>query len=394
MRIAQIAPLFESVPPKFYGGTERVVDNLARGLIAAGHDVTVFCSGDSTTQAHAKAIWPVALRLSRKKIIDPLTYQMRMLEAVARDAREFDIIHNHYDYPLLSLRRMTQTPVITTFHQRLDLPDLPAIMTQHRDAPLVSISDSQRAPLAWLNWIRTILHGIDLAALPFREQNSGKYLVYLGRFSPEKRPDWAIEIALRSGIPLKIAAKIDENLPEYYKTVIKPRIDGRQIEYVGEINEREKAELLGNALALVNPIDWPEPFGLVMVEAMACGTPVLARPVGSVPEILVDGVTGFVRSSIDELATLAPTAARLNRYRIRHYVEERFSIERMTREYLNVYAELIAGQGPRRQGGSGHGIRPVEVRHKSADARGMAHDRWNFLHSIDSTSNGNIEGLA
>ena len=363
LRVAQIAPLFESVPPKFYGGTERVIDNLTKGLIACGIDVTVFCSGDSTTSGKIEAVWPEALRLSRTTIKDPLAYQMRMLDTVMRQAGDFDIIHNHYDYPLFTLAHATTTAFVSTIHGRLDRPrqDIHAAYDCFADVPLISISAAQRKPMPHLNWAATIHHGMDMGRFKFYPK-PGQYLAFLGRFSPDKRPDWAIDIAMKSGIPLKLAAKIDEEVPEYYETKIKNRIDGKFIEYVGEITEKEKYDFLGNALALVFPIDWPEPFGLVMTEAMACGTPVLARPRGSVPEIVVEGKTGFVRESIDDLAGLAEKTATLDRMQIRRYVENHFSVERMTQEYLNVYKQLQ---------------RPANVRR-------MADDRRHLIHSVDS----------
>lgn len=373
LRVAQIAPLFESVPPKYYGGTERVIDNLTKGLLKCGVDVTVFCSGDSTTSGNIEAVWPEALRLSRTQIRDPLAYQMRMLDMVAQRADEFNIIHNHYDYPLLSLARMTTTPLISTIHGRLDVPrqDIRAVYDRFTDVPLVSISNAQRVPMPHLNWASTIHHGMDVSRSTFFP-TAGKYLAFLGRFSPEKRPDWAIDIAMKSGIPLKLAAKIDEQMPEYYETKVKNRIDGKFIEYVGEITEKEKCDFLGNALALVFPIDWPEPFGLVMTEAMACGTPVLARPRGSVPEIVIDGKTGFIRESIDDLAKLAEKTAALDRAQIRKHVENNFSVERMTQEYLNVYKQLE---------------RPTNVRR-------MADDRRHLVHPVDSLTDRHTKDIA
>lgn len=380
MKIAQIAPLFETVPPKLYGGTERVVHNLTRGLVAAGHDVTVFCAGGSNTAGDMVEVWPEALRLSKAPIHDRLAYQMRMLEIASRSAREFDIVHNHYDYPLLALARATATPLVMTTHLRLDQPlqDIRAIYGQYADVPLVSISNSQRAPLPHLNWVSTIYHGLDVPTFKFSSK-PGKYLAFLGRISRDKRPDWAIDIAIKSGIPLKIAAKIDEDHPQYFERVIKPRIDGRHIEFIGEIDDHEKCDFLGGALALVFPIDWPEPFGLVMTEAMACGTPVLARPRGSVPEIVVDGVTGYVRESVDELAALAHKCATLDRTAIRLHVEANFSIERMTREYLNVYRHIIS---------------EASAVDSSSNIRRMADHRRDILHSVDRTIDGHNKGIA
>jgi glycosyltransferase involved in cell wall biosynthesis len=367
MRIAQIAPLFESVPPRLYGGTERVVHNLARGMTESGCEVTVFCSGDSKTYGEMEHVWPTALRLSPRPILDPFAYHVRMLEAVARQAHRFDAIHNHNDYPMLPLLRMTPTPVVSTAHNRMDHPDLRAVFEYFGDAPMISISDAQRRAMPGLNWLATVLHGIDPAEFDFHPR-PGKYLAFLGRISPEKRPDWAIDMAQASGVPLKLAAKIDEKDQLYYERRIKPRIDGKLVEFVGEISEREKSEFLGNALALAFPIDWPEPFGLVMIEAMACGTPVLTRPVGSVLEVMQDGLSGFVRADVKQLARLAPAAARLDRAAVRRYCAERFSFERMTREYLNVYRHLTIER--------------------------MADHRRDLLHPVDRTPNRHTKGVA
>lgn len=385
MKIAQIAPLFESVPPKLYGGTERVVDNLTRGLVAAGAEVTVFCSGDSQTSGTMKYVWPEALRLSTKKILDPIAYQARTLEVVAKMARDFDVIHNHYDYGLLPLIYRTTTPILTTMHYRMDLPDLPAILDFYRHAPLVSISNSQRAPMPSLNWMSTIYHGLSPDRFEFYSR-PGRYLAFLGRFSPEKGAHWAIEIAKASGVPLRIAAKINPEEVDYFESNVRPHIDGHFIEYVGEISESEKSQFLGEALALINPIDWPEPFGLVMIEAMACGTPVLARPLGSAPEIITDGVTGILKIDIRDLARSVRVCEHLDRVEIRRTFEKRFSIERMTREYLHVYRKLIAGHGSEK--------RDLEILHESAHSRRMAHDRWNFVHPLDSSDHGHFKGLS
>ncbi|MEW6057065.1 MAG: glycosyltransferase family 4 protein [Bdellovibrionota bacterium] len=377
MRIAQIAPLFESVPPKLYGGTERVVDNLTRGLLAEGHEVTVFCSGDSKVPGEIHAVHPESLRLSTQKILDPVAYQFKALAAVAERAHEFDVIHNHYDYLLLALERMCSTPLVTTMHGRMDLPDLPIALEGYRDSALVSISNAQRRPLTRMNWVKTIQHALNASEFRFYEK-PGRYLAFLGRFSPEKGAHLAIEIALKSGIPLKMAAKIDEPDREYFEKILRPKIDGKFIEYVGEISEPEKSDFLGNALALAFPINWPEPFGLVMIEAMACGTPILARPVGSVPEVVTEGITGFIRESVNELAALVVTQIpRLNRRRIRSHVENRYSIERMTQEYLDVYRNL----GKSREGAI-------------SEIKRFAHHRRNFLHSVNGSADRDTKGIA
>lgn len=378
MRVAQIAPLFESVPPRLYGGTERVIHNLTNGLTALGIDVSIFCSGDSTVVGNIEAVWPEALRLSSRKIMDPFAYQFRMLDAVARRADSFDIIHNHFDYPMLLLQRLTTTPVLSTMHYRMDMPDLPAALAGHETCPLVSISNSQRKPLPQLNWVSTILHGLDIASFKVHP-DPGRYLAFLGRFSPEKGAHWAIDIAFETGIPLMMAAKIDDENLEYFEQRIKPRIDGRFIQYVGEINEAQKSEFLGKAVALLNPINWPEPFGLVMIEAMACGTPVLGRPAGAAPEIVHEGLTGFLRWNIHELAGLVEAARRLDRAAIRRYAHEHFSIERMTREYLNVYRRLIA---------------PQEKSDQPPNSGRVADNRRNILHSVDGSADGNFKSIA
>ncbi|MGK5084284.1 glycosyltransferase family 4 protein [Bdellovibrionota bacterium FG-1] len=366
MRVALISPLFESVPPRLYGGTERVVSNLCQGLVAAGHDVTLFASGDSKAAGRLVPILPEAIRLASQPILDPVPYHLKMLTEVADRSHEFDVIHNHHDYWMLPLSRMTPTLLLTTLHGRLDFPGLNAAFDGFAQAPYVSISDAQRAPLKNLNWVRTVHHGIDVEKSKF-VGTPGKYLAFLGRMSPEKRPDWAIEIAHRSGVPLKMAAKIDRAVDGvYFETQIKPKVDGRFIEFVGEISESEKSDFLGNALALVFPIDWPEPFGLVMVESLACGTPVLARPCGSVNEVLKDGVTGFVSADIGELAKRVSTLSSWDRAGCRRWVEERFSLERMTEDYVHVYRYLAEFWATRARGGDRSG-----------------HHRWNFLHPVE-----------
>ncbi|MBI3542180.1 MAG: glycosyltransferase family 4 protein [Deltaproteobacteria bacterium] len=393
MRVALIAPLLESVPPKLYGGTERVVHNLALGLSGRGADVTVFASGDSNTAGELATVWPEALRLRHGNLHNPTAYQIRMLETVARRSGEFDLIHNHYDYPLLPLARMVSCPVLTTLHNSLDAPDVGAAFEMYADLPYVSISDSQRAPMPHLGWTATIQHGIDVNAFEARPV-AGDYLAFLGRFSAEKGAHVAIEIARRAGIPLKLAAKVDEAYPEYYEREIKPKLDGRNVEYLGEITEKEKSEFLGGALALVNPIDWAEPFGLVMVEAMACGTPVLTRPVGSAPEVVREGVTGFLRSDPLALAKLVREAAALDRMAIRREVERKFSIERMTQEYLDVYRRLVRGYASWKTAGRGPGWRRPPFRHKSTHPGGVADHRRDLLHSVDGALDGDLQGIS
>lgn len=340
MRVALVSPLFESVPPRFYGGTERVVHHLCQGLTEAGIDVTLFASGDSKTAGDLVPVLPQALRLAHPPITDPFPYSFKLLAEVSRRAHEFDVIHNHHDYWMLPLTELTETPLLTTLHGRMDLPHIGAAFRSYRKARYISISDAQRCGMPDLGWVRTIHHGIDVTRFDFRPE-PGKYLAFLGRMSLDKRPDWAIDIAIKSGIPLKMAAKIEGAADrEYFEARVKPRIDGHFIEYVGEISEDEKSEFLGNALAMVFPIDWPEPFGLVMLEALACGTPVLARPCGSVSEVLVDGLTGFVNGDVDRLAERVRDIPSIDRKACRQHVEQKFSLKRMTEEYIHVYRHL------------------------------------------------------
>ncbi len=335
MRIAQVSPLFESVPPKLYGGTERVVHYLTEELVRMGHEVVLFASGDSQTSAELVSITPEALRL-RGDVVDPMAYHILQLEKVLQRAPEFDIIHFHVDYLHFPAFRRTHTPTITTLHGRLDIPDIYPLYREFRDMPVVSISFAQRKPLPFLNWQATVYHGLpkDLYR-PVYEH--GKYLAFIGRFSPEKRPDLAIEIAIRASMPLKIAAKVDESNKQYFEDKIKPLLKHPLIEFIGEIGEKEKNEFLGGAYAMVFPIDWPEPFGLVMIEAMACGTPVIARGCGSVPEVMKDGITGFVVNSIDEAVAALEKVSSLDRTLVRRVFEERFTSERMARDYLRLY---------------------------------------------------------
>src|SRR6187455_1581148 len=300
MRIAQVAPLTEAVPPKLYGGTERVVHWLTEELVALGHDVTLFASGDSRTSAKLDATWPKALRLDGA-VRDPNALHMVMLERVRRkcDDGEFDFLHFHLDYYPFSLFYRQPTPFLTTLHGRLDLPEHQPVFNAFSKVPVISISDSQRRPVPQANWVRTIQHGLPENLLTPKPVTPS-YLAVLGRIAPEKGVDRAIRIAIRCGIPLKIAAKVDRADQDYYDTVIKPMIDHPLVEYIGEIGDHEKSDFLSGAVGLLVPIDGPEPFGLVMIEAMACGTPVIAYPRGSVPEVITDGVTGFIVDSIDE----------------------------------------------------------------------------------------------
>jgi glycosyltransferase involved in cell wall biosynthesis len=349
LRIAQVAPLYESVPPKLYGGTERVVSYLTEELVRRGNQVTLFASGDSVTSAKLQAGYPKALRLAglAQLAANGMGVHLPMLSQVFDHAGDFDIIHCHIDYWTFPFSRLVATPSITTLHGRLDLDELHPIYHNYKDLPLISISDAQRKPLASMNWVATIHHGVPREHLRFNP-NRGKYLAFLGRIAPEKRPDIAIQVARKAGIPLKIAAKVDEVDREYFKTTIEPMINAApDVEYIGEINELQKSEFLGNALALLFTIDWPEPFGLVMIEALACGTPVIARPCGSVPEVVRDGVTGFIASEFDELVAAVKKIDTLSRQACREEYERRFAVEVMAEKYERVYRELIANWNQR-----------------------------------------------
>ena len=339
MRIAQVAPLYESVPPKYYGGTERVVSYLTEELVRQGHQVTLFASGDSVTSARLVAAAPRALRLD-KDCIDQLAHHVVLLENVFRHAAEFDVIHFHIDYLHFPITRRRPLVHVTTMHGRLDIPDLVPLYEEFRDMPLVSISDAQREPLPWANWIATVYHGLPEDLYHFRPE-PGKYFAFLGRISPEKRVDRAIEIAKQIGIPLKIAAKVDLVDKEYFEAEIKPLLRDSLVEYVGEINEAEKDEFLGNAYSLLFPIDWPEPFGLVMIEAMACGTPIIAYRQGSVPELMEKGQNGFIVDELEDAIAAARRVSELSRKRCREIFDERFTARRMAHDYLRVYQGLI-----------------------------------------------------
>lgn len=339
MRIAQVAPLYESVPPKYYGGTERVVSYLTEELVRQGHEVTLFASGDSVTKAHLVAPCRRSLRLDRN-CIDQLAHHLLMLELVFKNTRYFDIIHFHIDYLHFPLTRRQKTPTLTTLHGRLDIPDLIPLYKEFKDIPVVSISNAQREPLPWINWQGTVYHGLPEDLYTFRE-TPGKYLAFLGRISPEKRVDRAVEIAKQVGMELKIAAKVDKIDQTYFESVIEPLLKDPLIEYIGEIGEGEKDAFLGNAYALLFPIDWPEPFGLVMIEAMACGTPVIAYRRGSVPEVMVEGVTGFTVTTLEDAVNAVERVSRINRKQCRQVFEERFSASRMAQDYLAIYQQLL-----------------------------------------------------
>jgi glycosyltransferase involved in cell wall biosynthesis len=338
MKIAQVAPLTEAVPPKLYGGTERVVAYLTDALVELGHEVTLFASGDSVTKAELEAIWPRALRLdpSVKDFNAPVFME---LEMVARRAHEFDVIHAHLDYFGYPLLRRLDVASVTTLHGRLDLPELQPLYGLYGDMPVVSISDSQRMPLPQAHYVGTVLHGLPKDLLK-KGDGDGGYLAFLGRISPEKAPDAAIRIAAGSGMKIKMAAKVDKVDEAYYKGVVEPLLAHADIEFIGEIGEHQKSDFLGRAAALVFPIAWREPFGLVMIEAMACGTPVIAFNCGSVPEVLEDGLTGFIVENEEEAIRAVAKIGSLDRGRIRAEFDRRFTAHHMARNYLELYGRL------------------------------------------------------
>jgi glycosyltransferase involved in cell wall biosynthesis len=354
MKIAQVAPLYERVPPKLYGGTERVVSYLTEELVRQGQDVTLFASGDSQTQARLRPACDQALRLHKTKVRDPLAYHIRLIEMVAREARKFDLVHFHIDYLHFSVTRRQRIPAVTTLHGRLDTPELAGLYREFRDMPLVSISDSQRTPLPWANWVATIHHGLPAGLLKLSE-GPGKYLAFLGRISPEKRLDRAIAIAKQVGIPIRVAAKIDPTDEEYFEERIRKMMDSRLVDFIGEINEDEKQDFLGNAIALLFPIDWPEPFGMVLIEAMACGTPVIAYKRGSVPEIIDHGTTGFIVQNLEQAAEAVRRTSTLDRSEIRRVFEQRFTVERMCSDYLKVYENIMRDASGKQSRGSKEG---------------------------------------
>ena len=339
MKIAQVAPLWESVPPKLYGGTERIVSYITEELVRMGHEVTLFASGDSDTAARLEAVCPQALRLNTgifNRDAPMLMLQERSLGAEG----DFDVIHSHLDFLGFPLARRNPRPVVTTLHGRLDLPELQPVFREFADMPLVSISDAQRRPLPWANWQATIHHGLPAHLYNYHSQPRG-YLAFLGRISPEKRPDHAIEVAKRTGLPLRIAAKVDPADLQYYRSEIEPLLDHPLIEFIGEISDAEKNDFVGNALALVCPYDWPEPFGLVLIEALACGTPVLAYRRGSIPEIIEHGTTGFVSENLTEMVAAVERIKEIDRQQCRAFFDQRFTADRMARDYVALYERII-----------------------------------------------------
>jgi glycosyltransferase involved in cell wall biosynthesis len=342
MRIAQIAPLAESVPPKLYGGTERVIAWLSDELVASGHDVTLFASGDSKTSAELIAVWPRALRLGRPRS-DPIAAQAVLLELMARHAPKFDVVHCHVDWLHLPLLSRLGIPYLTTLHGRLDIPGLASIAMQFPDAPFISISQNQRIPLAGLHWLGTVYHGLPPQMLR-PSFAAGHYLAFLGRLTADKGPEVAIQIAKRANVPLRIAAKIPRQEKGYFAEKIAPLVDGEHIKLTGEVNDQSKEQFLGNAAALIFPIGWPEPFGLVMIEAMACGTPVIAFRRGSVPEVIEDGVSGFIVDTEEDAVDAIKRLPELGRQRVREAFERRFTATRMAEEYVRYYEALVANR--------------------------------------------------
>ena len=345
MRIAQVAPLYESVPPRLYGGTERVVGWLTEELVRRGHEVTLFASGDSRTRARLVSAWPRALRLDPGQP-DPTALHTLELSQVFSHADDFDVVHCHVDYLAFPYGRLVPTPVVHTLHGRLDLRPLIHVLRGLRDVTLVSISDSQRTPLAQLdlNWVATVHHGLPMSDVPYEAAGGrGRYLAFLGRMSAEKGPEQAIAVAKRVGLPLVMAAKVDRADREYFERVVRPLLDHPLVEYVGELDDAEKWRLLHDAIALLFPIDWPEPFGLAMIEALASGTPVVARPFGAVPEIVRDGEVGFLGETVDELVAAVKRIDVIDRAHCRRWAEERFSVGAMADRYEAVYRRLISG---------------------------------------------------
>jgi len=339
MRIAQVAPLAESVPPKLYGGTERVVSWLTEELVALGHDVTLFASGDSITSARLEPVWMKPTRLTRPHP-DPMAAYAALLQALASRASEFDVIHSHIGWIHIPLISRLGVPLVTTMHGRLDLPYIQEVISRLPRTPFISISDDQRRPVPDLNWVGTIHHGMPPDTLRPRSEPE-QYLAFLGRIAPEKGPELAIRVATATNLPLRIAAKIPRGESRFFKERVQPFVDGERIQFIGEVDEKAKEELLGKAMALLFPIDWPEPFGLVMIEAMACGTPVIALRRGSVPEIIEHGVTGFVVDSEAEAIDAISRVGRLDRGRIRQDFERRFTTRRMAEQHVKLYRDLV-----------------------------------------------------
>ncbi len=344
LRIAQVAPLYEAVPPRLYGGTERVVSYLTEELVRQGHDLTLFASADSRTTARLSPCCRQATRLD-SAVRDPIIHHLLMLEHVRQQRDAFDLIHFHTDYLHMPMFRDRAGRTVTTLHGRLDLPDLQPFYREFDGMPLVSISDHQRAPMPPVRWLRTVHHGIPADLLHPRFAPGG-YLAFLGRIAAEKQPDHAIEIAKRAGLPLKIAAKVDKADSQYFRDTVEPLLDHPLVDFIGEIGEDRKSAFLGNAAALLFPINWPEPFGLVMIEAIATGTPVIAYPCGSVPEVIEDGVTGFIADGIDAAVGAVRRLGEIDRRGVRRRFETRFTAARMAADYITLYRRLLDGHEP------------------------------------------------
>jgi glycosyltransferase involved in cell wall biosynthesis len=341
LRIAQVAPLVETVPPDSYGGTERIVSYLTEELVRTGHDVTLFASGGSTTKAKLVPVSEQSLR-SDPTVQDPLTRSIVEIEEVLKRTEDFDLIHFHDGYVHFPLSRRLPIPTVTTMHGRMDLPDLVPIFREYPEVPLISISDQQRSPLPFANWVATVQHGLPEHLFSFRSDPED-YAAFVGRICPEKRPDRAIEIAKHVGMPLKIAAKVDKVDEQYFEAKIKPLLNSSLVEFIGEVNDAEKNVLLGGARALLFPIDWPEPFGLVMIESLACGTPVVAFECGSVPEVLEHGKTGFIVRTMDEAKQALRRVETISRSVCRQEFEGRFTSEKMAENYVLAYERLRTG---------------------------------------------------
>jgi len=343
LKIAQVSPLFESVPPRLYGGTERVVSYLTDALVEMGHEVTLFATGDSITKARLVPVYYKALRLGH--CTDPLALHVLQLQEVAERAHEFDILHFHTDYLHFPVSRLLNLHTVNTLHGRLDIPELKRVYSRFLETPVVSISNAQRAPLPMAKWVGTVYHGLP-ENLYQPGSGQGDYVLFLGRISPEKRPDRAIEIAGRAGIKIRIAAKIDEADMQYYEQLIKPLLQQPHVEFIGEVGEQVKGELLGNARALLFPVDWPEPFGMVMIEALACGTPVIAFNHGSVPEVIRDGQTGYIVDSTEAAVQALTDIDKIDRRRCRQEFEQKFTASRMAQAYASIYTQLLQQQPP------------------------------------------------
>jgi len=342
MRVAQVAPLVLPVPPAEYGGTERVIYNLCEALVSRGHEVTLFASGDSDTSARLAPAVPKALS-NGAPIPDPIAPVLRMHAEVFRRAREFDVIHTHTDYFAFPFARESAAPVLTTLHGRLDIPYYREMLQLFPEVHLAAISRSQQSQAPGANWAATVHHGLALGDYEFGRQG-GEGLVFLGRLSPEKAPHSAIDVAVDAGVPLTLAGRVHGEEADYFEREVVPRLSHPLVRFVGELGDREKQTLLRNARALLFPIDWPEPFGLVMIEAMACGTPVIARPMGAAPEVVVHGVTGVLADSHDELVAAVAKVRSLDRAACRRHVEENFSVDAMADRYECIYNEVASRQ--------------------------------------------------